>query len=219
MFETRRRRGALRRRTMARERHLPARIGLVASRCCCAGGGRRAYWLWAPSATSGPKRLARLPADADATQGQHIAYFAPWAGEFSRHAKDDDQLPALTPAPARASRLRAALGYASTGSAATGRGQAPPTCAPTGDLGHAAGGGRKHCGPRSATVPRASQGALRRHNFRAKTLRFQRGEIAKQDEIAGTVRTYELDSRKLARGHGQPCCRTDFGAADDRPGP
>ena len=57
-------------------------------------------------------RQRELPLDADATQDRHIAYFRAMAGEFSRHAKDDDQLPRYRRLRAEHPDLRAALGYA-----------------------------------------------------------------------------------------------------------
>jgi non-specific serine/threonine protein kinase len=70
------------------------------------------YWLLDTIREFGAERLARLPADADATQDQHIAYFRAMAGEFSRHAKDDDQLQRYHLLRREHPDLRAALGYA-----------------------------------------------------------------------------------------------------------
>jgi predicted ATPase len=89
----RRRRGALRRRPLTRQDILPTLIALVDKSVVLRTEEDAArYWLLDIIREFGAERLARLPADTDATQDQHIAYFRAMAGEFSRHAKDDDQL-------------------------------------------------------------------------------------------------------------------------------
>jgi hypothetical protein len=70
------------------------------------------YWLLDTIREFGAERLARLPADAAASHDRHIAYFRALAGEFSRHAKDDDQLQRYHRLRREHPDLRAALGYA-----------------------------------------------------------------------------------------------------------
>jgi non-specific serine/threonine protein kinase len=98
---------------LAREDILPTLIGLVDKSVVLRteeDAGR--YWLLDTIREFGAERLAGLPADADAAQDRHIAYFRAMAGEFSRHAKDDDQLPRYRRLRREHPDLRAALGYA-----------------------------------------------------------------------------------------------------------
>ena len=98
---------------LAREDILPTLIGLVdKSVVLRTEEDPERYWLLDTMREFGAGRLDELPADADATQGRHIAYFRALAGEFSRHAKDDDQLPRYRGLCAEHPDLRAALGYA-----------------------------------------------------------------------------------------------------------
>ena len=98
---------------LAREDILPTLIGLVdKSVVLRTEEDAERYWLLDTIREFGAERLARLPADADATQDRHIAYFRALAGEFSRHAKDDDQLQRYHRLRREHPDLRAALGYA-----------------------------------------------------------------------------------------------------------
>ena len=98
---------------LAREDILPTLIGLVdKSVVLRTEEDPERYWLLDTIREFGAERLDELPLDADATQDRHIAYFRAMAGEFSRHAKDDDQLPRFRRLRAEHPDLRAALGYA-----------------------------------------------------------------------------------------------------------
>ncbi len=98
---------------LTREDILPTLIGLVDKSVVLRTEEDAArYWLLDTIREFGAERLARLPADADATQDQHIAYFRALAGDFSRHAKDDDQLQRYRLLRREHPDLRAALGYA-----------------------------------------------------------------------------------------------------------
>ena len=98
---------------LAREDILPTLIGLVdKSVVLRTEEDLERYWLLDTIREFGAERLDELPLDADATQDRHIAYFRAMAGEFSRHAKDDDQLPRFRRLRAEHPDLRAALGYA-----------------------------------------------------------------------------------------------------------
>ena len=98
---------------LTREDILPTLIGLVDKSVVLRTEEDAArYWLLDTIREFGAERLARLPADADATQDRHIAYFRAMAGEFSRHAKDDDQLQRYHLLRREHPDLRAALGYA-----------------------------------------------------------------------------------------------------------
>ena len=119
---------------LAREDILPTLIGLVdKSVVLRTEEDAERYWLLDTIREFGAERLARLPADADATQDRHIAYFRALAGEFSRHAKDDDQLQRYHLLRREHPDLRAALGYALDRPGRAGKRPGwPPTCAPTG---------------------------------------------------------------------------------------
>ena len=96
---------------LTREDILPTLIGLVDKSVVLRTEEDAArYWLLDTIREFGAERLARLPADADATQDQHIAYFRALAGDFSRHAKDDDQLQRYRLLQREHPDLRAALG-------------------------------------------------------------------------------------------------------------
>ena len=98
---------------LAREDILPTLIGLVDKSVVLRTEEDAArYWLLDTIREFGAERMARLPAEADATHDQHIAYFRALAGEFSRHAKDDDQLQRYHLLRREHPDLRAALGYA-----------------------------------------------------------------------------------------------------------
>src|SRR6266567_5738996 len=99
--------------TLAREGILPALLGLVDKSVVLRTDEDSArYWLLDTIREFGAERLDELPADAEATQDRHIAYFRAMAGEFSRHAKDDDQLQRYQLLRREHPDLRAALGYA-----------------------------------------------------------------------------------------------------------
>ena len=96
---------------LAREDVLPTLIGLVDKSVVLRtdDDGAR-YWLLDTIREFGAERLA---AEAeDARQDQHIAYFRAMAGDFGRHAKDDDQLPRYRRLRREHANLRAAIGYA-----------------------------------------------------------------------------------------------------------
>jgi len=98
---------------LAREDVLPTLIGLVDKSVVLRTEEDAArYWLLDTIREFGAERLDELPADAEATQDRHIAYFRAMAGEFSRHAKDDDQLQRYQLLRREHPDLRAALGYA-----------------------------------------------------------------------------------------------------------
>ena len=143
---------------LAREDILPTLIGLVDKSVVLRTEEDAArYWLLGTIREFGAERLARLPADADVTQDQHIAYFRVLAGAFSRHAKDDDQLQRYHLLRREHPDLRAALGYALAwprrGSGQAGRRPAPLL----GDLRPAAGG-EALADQDPAPVPRAVTG-------------------------------------------------------------
>ena len=99
---------------LAREDILPTLIGLVDKSVVTRteeDAGR--YWLLDTIREFGAERLAeRDRADADRTMDRHIGYFRAMAGEFGRHAKDDDQLQRYHLLRREHPDLRAALGYA-----------------------------------------------------------------------------------------------------------
>ncbi len=99
---------------LAREDILPTLIGLVDKSVVLRteeDAGR--YWLLDTIREFGAERLAeRDRADADRTMDRHIGYFRAMAGEFGRHAKDDDQLQRYHLLRREHPDLRAALGYA-----------------------------------------------------------------------------------------------------------
>jgi DNA-binding CsgD family transcriptional regulator len=68
------------------------------------------YWLLDTVREFGAERLA--DADTHATRDRHIAYFRAMAGDFDRHARDDDQLPRYRRLRREHPDIRAALGYA-----------------------------------------------------------------------------------------------------------
>ena len=97
---------------LAREDVLPTLIGLVDKSVVLRtdDDGAR-YWLLDTIREFGAERLA-CAAEQDARQDAHIAYFRAMAGDFGRHAKDDDQLPRYRRLRREHANLRAALGYA-----------------------------------------------------------------------------------------------------------
>jgi predicted ATPase/DNA-binding CsgD family transcriptional regulator len=99
---------------LAREDILPTLIGLVDKSVVLRteeDAGR--YWLLDTIREFGAERLAeRDGADADRTMDRHIGYFRAMAGEFGRHAKNDDQLRRYHLLRREHPDLRAALGYA-----------------------------------------------------------------------------------------------------------
>ena len=98
--------------SLAREDILPTLIGLVDKSVVLRmeeDGAR--YWLLDTIREFGAERLARAD-DEDTRQDRHIAYFRAMAGDFGRHAKDDDQLARLRRLRREHANLRAALGYA-----------------------------------------------------------------------------------------------------------
>ena len=98
---------------LAGEDILPTLIGLVDKSVVLRTEEDAArYWLLDTIREFGAERLDELPADAEATQDRHVAYFRAMAGEFSRHAKDDDQLQRYQLLRREHPDLRAALGYA-----------------------------------------------------------------------------------------------------------
>jgi DNA-binding CsgD family transcriptional regulator len=99
---------------LAREDILPTLIGLVDKSVVLRTEEDAArYWLLDTIREFGAERLAETDqADADRTRDRHIGYFRAMAGEFSRHAKDDDQLQRYRLLRREHPDLRAALGYA-----------------------------------------------------------------------------------------------------------
>ena len=96
---------------LAREGVLPTLIGLVDKSVVLRSeeDGTR-YWLLDTIREFGDGRLAGE--EAEAARDRHIAYFRALAGDFSAHAKDDDQLPRYRRLRREHPDLRAALGYA-----------------------------------------------------------------------------------------------------------
>jgi len=97
---------------LAREDVLPALIGLVDKSVVLRTGSDGArYWLLDTIREFGAERLAGTGTEA-VLQEQHIAHFRALADEFSRHAKDDDQLVRYCRLRREHPDIRAALGYA-----------------------------------------------------------------------------------------------------------
>ena len=99
---------------LAREDILPTLIGLVDKSVMLRTEEDAArYWLLDTIREFGAERLAeRGETDEDRTKDRHIGYFRAMAGDFSRHDKDDDQLPRYRRLRGEHPDLRAALGYA-----------------------------------------------------------------------------------------------------------
>jgi len=99
---------------LAREDILPTLIGLVdKSVVLRTEEDAERYWLLDTIREFGAERLAeRGDAEADRIRDRHIGYFRAMAGDFGRHAKDDDQLPRYHLLRREHPDLRAALGYA-----------------------------------------------------------------------------------------------------------
>ena len=98
--------------SLAREDILPTLIGLVDKSVVLRteDDGTR-YWLLDTIREFGAERLVEADAEA-ALQDRHIAHFRALAGDFNRHAKDDDQLPRYRRLRREHADIRAALGYA-----------------------------------------------------------------------------------------------------------
>ncbi len=93
---------------LAREGILPALLGLVDKSVVLRTDEDSArYWLLDTIREFGAERLAGA-----GPQDRHIAYFRAMAGDFARHAKDDDQLPRYRRLRREHPDIRAALGYA-----------------------------------------------------------------------------------------------------------
>ncbi len=99
---------------LAREDILPTLVGLVDKSVMLRTEEDAArYWLLDTIREFGAERLAeRGETDEDRTKDRHIGYFRAMAGDFSRHDKDDDQLPRYRRLRGEHPDLRAALGYA-----------------------------------------------------------------------------------------------------------
>jgi len=98
--------------SLAREDILPTLIGLVDKSVVLRteeDGAR--YWLLGTIREFGAERLAGADDEA-ARQDRHIAHFRALAGDFGRHAKDDDQLARYRQLRREHADIRAALGYA-----------------------------------------------------------------------------------------------------------
>jgi predicted ATPase/DNA-binding CsgD family transcriptional regulator len=98
--------------SLAREDILPTLIGLVDKSVVLRteeDGAR--YWLLDTIREFGAKRLAGADAE-DVLQDRHIAHFRVMAGDFGRHAIDDDQVPRYLRLRREHANIRAALGYA-----------------------------------------------------------------------------------------------------------
>jgi non-specific serine/threonine protein kinase len=96
---------------LAREDILPTLIGLVDKSVVLRSeeDGAR-YWLLDTIREFGDGLLAGE--EAEAARDRHIAYFRAMAGDFDRHARDDDQLPRYRRLRREHPDIRAALGYA-----------------------------------------------------------------------------------------------------------
>jgi predicted ATPase/DNA-binding CsgD family transcriptional regulator len=96
---------------LAREDILPALIGLVDKSVVLRSeeDGAR-YWLLDTIREFGDGLLAGE--EAEAARDRHIAYFRVMAGDFDRHARDDDQLLRYRRLRREHPDIRAALGYA-----------------------------------------------------------------------------------------------------------
>jgi len=174
---------------MARPDRLVDKVGGEAH-----GGGRRAVL----AAVDHPRLSGRTAGQAARRRRTHprqaIAYFRALAGEFSRHAKDDDQLLAPTTCSgASITDLRSPpLGTPSTGTAAPRK--RPGWRRPARLLGDLRPAGRgRHWHDQDLLGSQGRRRALRRHHS-ALNVWLTGSEIAKQ-ERSRHVPTYESTSR------------------------